>query len=354
MKPRDRQLATIRHEIPDRIPIDAIHVENTDVLAPYLGCSPDAILECLELDGRLVGLGYLGEPPEPRNEEELNEWGTAAGDDYGTTHRYPLASVSTVAEAERYAWPNPAAYGYANARESARVACGRYAVRGPYWEPLFCRVASLMGLEQAMVRMLDTPAVFEAVLERVFRITLDLCERFTRALGDSLDIFYLGDDFAHQHALMFDPELWRRWFKPRFARLFQVGKDAGKVVWFHSCGNTTAVLPDLIDIGMDVWETVQLHTLPMSPEELKREYGRHITFFGGINTQSLPFSTPEAVRAEVRNRIEALGEGGGYICGPDHHVKPDVSAENTVALFEAAKSFRAEGYTREASGRSTG
>ena len=84
---------------------------------------------------------------------------------------------------------------------------------------------------------------------------------------------------------------------------------------------------------MDVWETVQVHTLPLSPQDLKRQYGRHITFFGAVSTQRLPFSTPAQVRDEVRRCIDALGEGGGYICGPDHHVKPDVSAENTVALF---------------------
>ena len=110
-----------------------------------------------------------------------------------------------------------------------------------------------------------------------------------------------------------------------------LGIEPGK-----SCGNITQVLPDLIDIGMDVWETVQLHTLPMSPKQLKREYGRHITFFGGINTQRLPFATPEEVRSEVLECIKILGRDSGYICGPDHHIKPDVSLENTVALFDAA------------------
>jgi uroporphyrinogen decarboxylase len=119
-----------------------------------------------------------------------------------------------------------------------------------------------------------------------------------------------------------------------------MAKSRGKHVWFHSCGDITSVLPDLIDIGMDVWETVQLHALPMSAEQLKRNYGKDITFFGGINTQRLPFVTPEQVRAEVIAAIDVLGKGGGYICGPDHHVKPDVSAANTVALFNTAVSYR--------------
>ncbi len=122
--------------------------------------------------------------------------------------------------------------------------------------------------------------------------------------------------------------------------MFELGKSRGKFVWFHSCGDITAILSDLIDIGVDVWETVQLHTLPMSAEELKREYGKHITFFGGINTQRLPFAKPEEIRAEVIDCIKILGKGGGYICGPDHHIKPDVSVENTLALFDTATSMK--------------
>ena len=105
------------------------------------------------------------------------------------------------------------------------------------------------------------------------------------------------------------------------------------------------MLPDLIEIGMDVWETVQLHALPMTPDKLKQQYGRHITFFGGVNTQSLPFQTPDNVADEVRRCIDALGRGGGYICGPDHHIKPDVPAANALALFDAARAFAKGGHT---------
>jgi uroporphyrinogen decarboxylase len=96
---------------------------------------------------------------------------------------------------------------------------------------------------------------------------------------------------------------------------------------------------------MDVWETVQLHTLPISARQLKQEYGHHITFNGGINTQALPFGSPRSVRNEVLRRLEELGEGGGFICGPDHHIKPDVPPENSVALFQTVREFRRAGYT---------
>ncbi len=194
-------------------------------------------------------------------------------------------------------------------------------------------------MEEAMVKMLVEPQVFEAALERFFQYTYDYCARLLEACGEALDIFYLGDDFATQRGLMIPPACWRRLLKPRYAQLFALARQHGKYVWFHSCGDITAVLPDLIDIWMDVLETVQLHILPMSQAELKREYGKHVTFFGAISTQRLPSVTPEAVLAEVRRVIKVLGEQGANICGPDHQIKPDVPAVNAVTLFDTETGY---------------
>jgi uroporphyrinogen decarboxylase len=182
-------------------------------------------------------------------------------------------------------------------------------------------------------------------VEQVFRFSCRYIEHFLAAVGPKLDILYLADDFAAQRGLTMAPAQWRQFLKPRYAALFAFGKRSGLPIWFHSCGDITAVLPDLIEIGMDVWETVQLHALPMSPAELKRQYGRDITFFGGVNTQALPFRTPNQVQEEVQRCIAGLGESGGYICGPDHHIKPDVPAANAVALFDTAREYRRSGYT---------
>jgi len=206
-------------------------------------------------------------------------------------------------------------------------------------------VCDLIGMEEAMVKLMAEPVIFEAILENVFVRTIDAFGRLIAACGEAMPIFAMGDDFATQRGMMISPEAWRRFLKPRYASIFDMAKRAGRYVWFHSCGDITAVLGDLIDIGIDVWETVQLHTLPMPPRELKRRYGRQVAFFGGINTQRLPFVTPQAVRAEVRDVCLAMGAGGGFICGPDHHIKPDVPPANTVALFDEATAFRAAGCT---------
>ena len=345
MTSRERELAAIRHQVTDRLPVDRICIEILPELAAHLGVEQGQVEDELGIDGRLIAPGFKGEVPKTTSVEACDEWGTAAFQDYGSAHRYPLAGATSVAEVERYPWPNPADYDYEATARVAKEWGAKYAVRGPYWKPLFCRVASLFGLEEALVKMATEPAVFEAALDKVTDHTAELCERFLTACGDSVPILCLGDDFATQRGLMMSPVHWRRFIKPCLARVFAVGKRMGKVVWFHSCGDVTAVLPDLIDIGADVWETVQLHALPMTARELKRQFGKHLAFFGGVNTQRLPFATPDEVRDEVVRCIEVLGEGGGYLCGPDHHIKPDVPPENAVALFRAATGFRREGYT---------
>lgn len=364
MTPRDRQLAAIRHEMADRVSTDAICIENVPQILEhlrmdelevnerteevrdggfahlrYLRQNLDPLFDRLGLDGRIIQAVYTGEIPLDDSGRPMSEWRTATGDDYGTAHGYPLGRATDIAEVERFPWPSAADYDYDSAASYAAKWAAKYAMRGPYWKPLFCQVCELVGMEETMIRMVASPAVFEAILEGVFCHVLEYCERFLDACGESLPIFYLGDDFATQRGLMISPALWRRFLKPRLAKLFRLGKRRGKYVWFHSCGDVTSVLPDLIEIGMDVWETVQLHTLPISAERLKREYGKEITFFGGVNTQRLPFATPDEVAREVRRCIETLGKDGGYICGPDHHVKPDVPAVNLLALYDTATSI---------------
>lgn len=346
MTPRERELAAIRHETPDRIPADTIWVENAPRVAEYLGIPVEAVEDRLGIDGRVICVWqYTGELRAGPGGEPLTEWGTIETGDYGSARWAPLADAG-LDDIARYPWPDPAAYAYDGLAATTRALGPTYALRGPYWQPLFCRACDLFGMEEAMARMLTDAAAFAAVLEAVYAHTAAVCTHLLDACGDDLPILCLGDDFATQRGLMIDPADWRRWLKPYYARLFALGKAHGKYIWFHSCGDITTVLPDLIDIGMDVWETVQLHTLPMSAERLKREYGRDLCFFGGVNTQRLPFATPAEVRDETLRCLDALGANGGYICGPDHHVKPDVPPENTVALYDTILGFRREGYTK--------
>ena len=345
MNSRERLLACVRHELPDRVPIDLMAIDIHAELADYLGVDPLLLFETLGLDRARIGPPYTGPPVEGEDGESLTVWGTVSGSPYHSSRWAPLRGVESVRQVEEYSWPDPSAYDFEAAAADARRLCREYAVRGAGWQPIFCRASDLLTMEGAMTTMVTNPAVFEAVIEQIGRFTLEYCHRLLDACGPALDFLQLGDDFASQRGMLISPECWRRHIKPVTAELFQLGTEHGARIWYHSCGNIVEVLPDLIDMGMDVWETVQLHTLPLSAAELKRRYGKHITFFGAICTQTLPSKTPDQVRLEVRKCIEVLGKGGGYICGPDHHVKPDVPPENVAALYDEARRFRATGCT---------
>lgn len=292
MTGRERMLATIRHEVPDRIPVDVINIENQPEIVAFWGLKNPQIrrdvhptmdhypevYEKLGIDGRRVWAFYKGPTGFSPQDEPLSQWGDVITCDYGSTHWYPLARADTIAQIERHPWPKMEDYDFDQAARTAREWGRRYAVRGPDWWPLLCQLFNLMGMEETLVKLTFSPDVFEAALEQVFSHVSAYTQRLLEACGDDMPILCLGDDFATQRGLLISPAHWRRYLKPRYAQLFEIGKRAGKIVWFHSCGNITEVLPDLIDMGMDVWETVQLQTLPLSPREIKQQYGQHITF----------------------------------------------------------------------------
>ncbi len=343
MTPKERQLAAIRREPIDRTPVDAIWVYNQKAIADYLNIDEKQVLAYMGLDGRPILLEYENEFSERSDEAGTIFWSTTLfeGDSsqYGTQRKYPLEHASSIKDIEAYQWPDPDKFQYEKAVKLAEKYEDIYALRGPFWMPIFCKACDLFGMEEAMVKMMTESAVFEAAVRSITDITVEVYRKFFDRCGDKVDIFQLGDDFATQRGMMISPAKWREFIKPQLSRLIEVGKSLNKIIWFHSCGDVTDVLPDLIDIGIDVWETVQLHTLPISPSKLKSEYGRHITFFGGINTQTLPFSTPAAIELEVKQCVEVLGKNGGYICGPDHTINADVPPENVIALFKAAREY---------------
>lgn len=357
MTPRERIIAAINHTVPDRIPLAILEIEKEYDFSQFLGIRdhqemvhPDIgyyspSYERLGIDCFRLEFAYTKPIPLEHNGEPLNEWGCVAKKDYGTSHWYPLGDAESVRDIEKHPWPVPDGFDIDHAARKAARISGQYAVRGPHWWPLLCRVFDLMGMEKSLMNLSLDPVLFEAALDRVFELTFECSRRLLETAGEDVHILCGADDFASQQGLLISPGHWRNYLKPRYAKLFELGKKHGKYIWFHSCGNILDVLPDLIDIGMDVWETVQLHTLPLTPAQLKKEYGRHVTFFGGVNSQKLPFVSPEDVRGEVAACIEALGAGGGYICSADHGIRSDVPFENITALFEAARDFRAEGFT---------
>jgi uroporphyrinogen decarboxylase len=360
----DRVMKAISHVQPERTPVNVFGFEDIHPWLEHFGARDFADL------ARILDLDVFPDAPPvyrgPVIPPGLDIWGAAyswtgvAGAGYsGARGGYPLSSAATVGDIERYAWPRAEDFDYAvvapvlsavplsqplwirplyifPADDVDQTASVR-AHRGE-WMPVICTLFNLFGMEETLVSLSLEPRRMEAALARIEDFILGFSRRMIEAAAVDAKIFWFGDDFASQKGMLVSPETWRRYLKPVYRAVFDLAKSRGMKVWFHSCGQFRPVLPDLVEIGMDVWETSQVHLAGNEPDVLKREFGRDITFYGAVNSQTtLPLGTPAQVRAEVRERVRVLGKGGGYICSSDHSILPDVPFENVLAMIDEAK-----------------
>lgn len=198
---------------------------------------------------------------------------------------------------------------------------------------LFERAWSLRGMENLFLDMYEHPEFVEELLERIVDFNLAVIDH---CLEYDIDGFRFGDDWGHQHGLLMGVPNWRRFFKPLLKRMYSRVKSKGKFVMIHSCGDVDELFPDLIEIGVDVFNPFQPEVMDVF--ELKRKFGHRLTFFGGISTQrTLPYGTPEDVKREAHRMIEEVGKGGGYILSPAHAIPGDVPLANMLALMEVVR-----------------
>lgn len=201
---------------------------------------------------------------------------------------------------------------------------------------LFERAWTLVGYERFMEKVVTDTEYIERLLDMITEYNIGLARRFIE-LG--VDAVRTGDDYGCQLGLQISPTLWRRLFKPRLARIWKVYRDHGIVVMHHSCGDVELVIPDMLEIGLQVLHPVQPHA--MSLERLAEKFGETLVFHGGIDTQEvLPFAPPEGVKEEVRRCVAILGRYGRHIIAPSQEIMNEVPVENIVALVEGIKEYR--------------
>ncbi|HIQ21591.1 MAG TPA: hypothetical protein EYH34_10215 [Planctomycetes bacterium] len=231
-----------------------------------------------------------------------------------------------------YRFPDPSApYRFAELGPWCCRNASQYTILwiGDLWE----RASFMCGMEQLLTYVaLQKPFVadlLEAIAQYVLGTLEVLLERF------AFDGVALSDDYGTQRALVISPRDWRQLIKPRLARIIARAKAGGKAVMLHSCGNVRAIVPDLVDLGLDILHPIQPEAMDIL--ELKRQFGRHLTFFGGLGTQqTLVQATPEQLRQEVRRLQRAMGWGGGYLLEPAITIQADVPLENILAFLDAA------------------
>jgi uroporphyrinogen decarboxylase len=372
---RSRVAAALNHQEADRVPYDLGGTILTGInhhayrrLRQHLGlpdqpieiedrCQQLALVhedvkERLKVDVWGVNPGGIPGAPAPRLENGYSkftdEWGIewwmpAEGGFYYDMRGHPLANVDTLEGLKKAKFPDPlhpARYAnmaaraddLMNRRQKAYV-LGRNAPG--IWEVALW----LRGFENFFCDMAQNTAFAEALMDVICEIKMKYWQKALETVGPNVMMVSEADDLASQHALLCSPAMYRKFIKPRHTRLFAFIKKQAKVpvkIFYHSCGAVLPLIPDLIESGVDILNPVQVSATGMDTKELKKRFGKELTFYGGgVDTQDvLPHGTPQQVRDEVRRRIDDLAPGGGFILNTVHNIQGDVPPENIMALWE--------------------
>ncbi len=193
----------------------------------------------------------------------------------------------------------------------------------------------LRGMEEFLADMAIAPEIPLYIMERITEVIVENTRQALAQAGDDIDIVYFYDDIGAQNGPLISKNMWRRLIKPFHQRIVEVAHSAGKMVMYHSDGAILSLIPELIELGVDILDPIQPTAKDMAPERLKAEFGDRLSYHGGIDiVRTLPFGTQSDVRNEVRQRARVMGAGGGYILSSSHHIQSDTPLENVLAMYE--------------------
>jgi uroporphyrinogen decarboxylase len=313
--------------------------------------TPNGVLDCLDVDLRWISLPFIGPTGRsavPLGSEGTDFWGckirkvTNEYNAYYEVYDPPLARARTVAEVEAHSWPLLDWWDYlavprlieeANAKDRRAI---MFHVGGAFETPWLLR-----GFEQFLVDLQVNPEIAEAISHRASEYYYQRSLRVLDAAGGRIDIISSGGDVGSQNGMLLSPQCWRAHIKRYAARLITPFRQRGLKTFYHSCGSCVPVIPDLIEMGVDALDPIQVTAAGMQPENLFRLFGDRLSFHGAIDeTELLTRGTPEQVYQETTRTIDILGRNGGYIVSPTHQVQGDSPVENVIALFDAARDYR--------------
>lgn len=383
LTPQQRVKTAISHCAPDRTPVDLVATSEVwDLLADYfqpdttgladmtwLQPAREAVLRRLNVDCRIFSYDMFCQPPERALAPgaAVNWWDTllrstpnrmwrqflpdgTLRDIWGVHFKveqhqfgryeghasYPLAEANSVAELQAYGWPEPDWWDFAElpAMIDRLQQDGPFHVRfrlGSFFEQAW----ALCGLEKFMMDLVINPALPAYIMDRIVEIHLANLETVLNLAGDRLDMIYTYDDVATQKSLLISPQLWRELVKPRHQKILDLVHRRGQTAMYHCDGAIAPLIPELLDMGVDVLNPIQTDSPGMEPVALKEKFGRRLTFHGGIDIiKTLPQGTIAQVQQEVKARIEILGQDGGYIMCSSHHIQPDTPLANVLAMYD--------------------
>lgn len=352
MKPRERVEMVLNHEVPDRCPMQIsftpefasrlrrdMELQGKAMHNPHGGGNTYELERALGQDMLLTSVGWANSYYMD-NKPYVDEWGigwtiqpyeTA----FGTGHyteitSHPLADDDAIS---RYRPPDPNRPElYADAAQVIRDFKDEYWIVGVTVTTIFEAAWALRGLEQIMIDMMVDPDLADHLLDIPYQYHLTAAKKLVEM---GVDMVWTGDDFGSQYEMLISPKMWRKYFKWRMANLIGELKaiNPDVKVAYHSDGDIRRIIPELIEIGLDVLNPIQPSS--MNPAEIKSLFGDRLCFWGTIDEQhTLPFGSPEDIQYEVIERLETIGRQGGLILAPTHHVQLDTPLDNFWAMVE--------------------
>jgi uroporphyrinogen decarboxylase len=346
---RESVLKALRRQVPEQVPFEfsltpLLHRQFTaraghgDYHAHY-----GMFTKGIGLGPGKVHHDYSGYYPEGLpSGTTIDGWGIAhipGSTAHFTRMAHPMRRFSSAAEVEAYPFPDldePTRY----TRLPAAIAAARkegLATVAPMECTIFENAWYLRGMDELLIDFYTDSDIARVLLDRITRLKTVMAARYAAA---GIDVIRLGDDVGTQKAMLMDPAMWRKWLKPRLAAVIDAAKQANPeaLIFYHSDGNIEAIIPELIEIGIDILNPIQPEC--MDPVALKEQYGDRLAFWGTIGTQTtMPFGTPDDVRREVRERIRTVGRGGGLFLAPSHVLEPEVPWANIEAFVAAVKEY---------------
>jgi len=377
MTPRERVVTALAHKEPDRVPIgfgclhDSIHVFGQRALKEHLGFLggeeriQDPFQQNVFPDQRLLDrfqadcLPVYARPAAPYTFAYYEEGGFRKWrDEWGTVYRQPL-SGGIWFDFEKHIWQGKSAqeikaHKLPDPTDPSRFEGLRDRVQAMLRDTDKAIVAHaptggivehsywLRGVNESYIDMAAEPSLVELVADRVVEWLEPWWTEYMKAIGDLVQVVQMGDDLGGMDGPLFAPELYRKYFKPREERLIRIVRTYSKAkIYFHCCGAVREYIPDLIEIGVDALNPVQVQAKGMDSAALKKDFGRDLSFWGGGADPNAVMSrgTPEDVRREVKRRIHDLAPGGGFLFASVHNIQADVSPQNVTAFFDSALEY---------------
>lgn len=378
----ERVKTALEHKEADKIPFDlgaaavtGINIHALHELKKYLGINSesrikDRITQIAEIDNDIIShlkIDVKGVCPNPSSvgglakdlgvedgyDRIIDEWGMGwrmpiKGGHYYDLFHSPLATAETVADIERYPWPDATdmtryidmKFKADSIVKNENMAYFLERMSSGMWE----HAMWMRGYEQFFVDMMINPGIVQAIMEHILEVNMQYWERALNVVGENVLVISMADDLGSQNSLLVDIDTYKDQIWPFHKRLFNFVKAKAKskvYIFFHNDGAVMESFPLLIEAGVDIMNPFQVNCSGMDTKKFKKEFGKDLTIWGGScdNQETMPFGTPQQVRDETRRRIEDLAPGGGFVFAPIHVIQQGVPPQNIMAWWETLQQY---------------